>query len=97
MSEVRFSERFSTAVERTFEFLAESDPGRAAAHVEVIVEGVQLLAGHPLIGRRFDPELRELVVGKGTRCHVVLYEYDAAADRVTILTVRHASHAGYRG
>lgn len=97
MSEVCFSERFSAAIERIFEFLVESDPGRAAAHVEVILDGVQLLARHPLIGRWADPDLHELVVGKGTRCYVVLYAYDAATDRITVLTVRHASQAGYRG
>lgn len=90
MSEIRFSERFSAAVERIFEFLAGSDPGRAAAHVEVIIDGIGLLGRHPLIGRRAAAQLRELVAGKGTRCYVVLYEYDAAADRVTVLTVRHA-------
>lgn len=96
MSEIRFSKRFSHAVERIFEFLAEKDPGQAAVHVNVIVDGVGILARHPLIGRRTDERLRELVIGKGARCYVVLYVYDVAADRVTLLTVRHASQAGYR-
>ena len=84
-------------VDGIFEFLAEADPGRTVAHVEIIVDAIAILERHPLIGRRADAKLRELVVGKGTRCHVVLYAYDATADRVMVLTVRHASQAGYRG
>lgn len=96
MSEIRFSDRFSAAVERVFAFIAETDPGRAATHVETILDGIQILVRHPLIGRRAEGRLRELVVGRSTRCYIVLYTYDAAADQVIVLTVRHASQAGWR-
>jgi hypothetical protein len=39
--------------------------------------------------------MRELVLGSGRRCYVALYRFDPSADRVLVLTVRHASEAGY--
>ena len=95
--ELLYSPRFVTAVEVVFEFVAQFDPGEAAAHVELIIDGLAVLQRHPQIGRQTPGSLRELVIGSGRRCYVVLYRYDSQNQRVIVLTVRHASQAGYRG
>ena len=95
MAEVIFSPRFVAAAGRIFEFIASRDPGRAAEHVRLIVDGLDVLARHPLIGRPAERGMRELVLGSGRRCYVALYRFEPSADRVLVLTVRHASEAGY--
>lgn len=96
MAEVVYSRRFAAALENVFEFIAQADPGHAAQHIDLIVDGLLVLERHPRIGRPAARTLRELVMGTGSRCYVVLYQYDIAADRVVILTIRHSSQAGYR-
>ncbi len=96
MTALVYAPRFAAAMEAVFEFVAERDPARAAARVETIIEALDLLRRHPLIGRRVDRRLRELVIGRGHDCFVALYAWDEPADRVVVLNVRHARQAGYR-
>lgn len=96
MAQLIYSPRFPAAVEEVFEFIAEHDPGHAAEHVRLIADGVGVLARHPLIGRSVGSGMRELVLGSGRRCYLVLYRFDPATGRVLVLTLRHARQAGYR-
>lgn len=96
MTALVYSPRFATALEGVFEFAAANDPRQAGERVDSILDALQVLKRHPLIGRRVAPRLRELVIGKGAHCHVALYSWDPANDRVIVLSVRHARQAGYR-
>lgn len=96
MTALTYAPRFGAAMEAIFEFIAERDPARAGQQVELIVEALQLLRRHPLIGRRVDARLRELVIGRGHDCCVALYTWQAIPDRVFVLSIRRARQAGFR-
>lgn len=82
-------------IERAFEFLAEHDPAAAIAAVEAIRSAVNTLGLHPLIGRRVDGELRELVISFGRTGYIALYRYLPAHDVVRILALRHQRELDY--
>lgn len=61
-----------------------------------IVDAVQVLSHSPLIGRRVDDGMRELVIGEGTRGYVALYRYVDDIDTVFVLAIRAQREDGYR-
>lgn len=63
--------------------------------VELIVEALQILENHPLIGRPVEHGLRELVVSRGRSGHLALYDYEQERDVVLVLAVRHQRETGY--
>lgn len=52
-------------LERAFGFLAEHDPGAARDEAASIRNAVDILSDHPLVGRRLEGEIRELVISYG--------------------------------
>jgi len=62
LAKLSYSGRALADRERRSDFLIETDPAAAAETIELIEEAVTLLARHPLVGRRGESELRELVV-----------------------------------
>ncbi len=97
MASVRLSVRAFRDLERIFEFIAESDPGRALQTVQHIREAVMILERHPLIGRVVDEGRRELVISHGRMTYLGRYRWYAGSDSVLVLAVRHAREAGYSG
>jgi plasmid stabilization system protein ParE len=70
---------------------------RAATPEEVtaIQSAVDGLASHPLIGKRIDGELRELVISYGKTGYVALYRFVIARDQARVLTMRHQRELGF--
>ena len=71
---------------------------RAAAAnnaVTAIASAIDNLAAHPLIGRRVERELRELIISYGQSGYVAIYRFVIARDEVRILAVRHQRELGY--
>ncbi len=56
----------------------------------------ELLAEHPLLGRRAEDGRRELILERGRFGYVAKYRWLAAEDVVLILAVRHQLEAGYK-
>lgn len=83
--------------DRIIEHLLETSPDTAAATLRRIRKAVEILADHPLIGRKADEERRELVISRGTSGYLALYRFDSAYGVVRILRIRHQREAGYRG
>ncbi len=52
-------------------------------------------ASHPLIGRRIEGDLRELVVSYGATGYIALYRFDIQRDQVRVLALRHQREVGY--
>lgn len=96
MAQVIFSAEALEDLERLAEFLVEKAPEAAADTLDHALDAAGILAGHPLVGRRVEGELRELVVSRGHSGYVGVYVYDAASDVVRILRIRHQREAGYR-
>jgi plasmid stabilization system protein ParE len=81
---------------RAFAFLAEHDPQAAVDAATAIRTAIGLLAVHPLIGRRVQGQLRELVISHGHTGYVALYRHLPGRDEVRILAIRHQRELGYR-
>lgn len=95
MARLIYSHRALGDLERLAAFLLESDPATALATGDLIIEAVQILANHPLMGRPAEEDLRELVISRGRSGYLALYSYEAAHDTVLILAMRHQREAGY--
>lgn len=95
MARVVYSANAIANLARAFEFLAKRNPDAAARAVTAIREAVEVLARHPLIGRRVEQELRELVISFGRSGYVALYRYRPARDEVRVLALRHQRELDY--
>ena len=96
MAGVVYSEAALGDFERIIEFALASSRDGATGTLQRIRSAVEILAVHPLIGRRVDAELRELIISEGAAGYIALYRYDAARDTVRVLRLRHQREAGYR-
>ena len=65
MARVAYTRNALANLERAFAFLAEHDPGAARDVAAVIRNPIDILSDHPLVGRRFEGEIRELVISYG--------------------------------
>ena len=95
MAQIIYSEEALEDFERIIDYLLESSPEIAAEVLQYIRSAVDVLGTHPLIGRRIDTRLRELVISHGDTGYLALYVFDRAAGLVRILGIRHQREAGY--
>ena len=63
--------------------------------IDLIASAIEILEKHPLVGRKVEHGLRELVISRGESGYVALYDYHSDADHVVILAIRHQREAGY--
>lgn len=97
MAQIIYSRRALSDLERLTDFLLDSAPAAALETVDLILEAVEILANHPLIGRPTETELRELIISRGKSAYLALYSYEEAQDTVLVLAVRHSREAGHVG
>jgi plasmid stabilization system protein ParE len=95
VAQIVYSARAIENLERTFEFLLAQNPPTALADAETIETAVDTLAAHPLIGRRVEGDLRELVISFGVTGHIALYRFVVQEDTVRVLALRHQREIGY--
>ena len=75
--------------------LREKTPEVAIASATAIRSAIETLATHPLIGRRVEGDLRELVISYGATGYIALYRFDIQRDQVRVLALRHQREIGY--
>jgi plasmid stabilization system protein ParE len=92
---VVYSARALEHLERAFEFVAQNDPSTALDTATAIRSAVSALAAHPLIGRRVEREVRELVISFGKSGYVAVYRFIPHLDLVRVLATRHQRELGY--
>jgi plasmid stabilization system protein ParE len=68
----------------------------AESRIEEIVQELDVLARSPRIGRLAANDMRELVIGRGTRGYVALYRYVEVINTASVLTIKSQREAGYR-
>jgi plasmid stabilization system protein ParE len=95
MAQVIYSDEALADFERMIEFLLKTSPEAAIQTLMTIRSAVSILEAHPLIGRRIDDHIRELVISQRATGYVALYRFDAAFDVIRILRIRHQREAGY--
>jgi plasmid stabilization system protein ParE len=67
----------------------------AVAAADAIQSAVDNLAAHPLVGRRVEGDLRELVLSFGATGFIALYRFVVQQDQVRVLALRHQREIGY--
>ena len=95
MAQVVYSARAIENLARTFEFLLAENPDAALASAQAIESAVNNLAAHPLVGRRVEGDIRELVISFGVTGYVALYRFVVQEDQVRVLAIRHQREIGY--
>jgi len=66
-----------------------------AHHAAAIQSAVDTLAAHPLVGRRVEGDLRELVISFGATGFIALYRFVVQQDQVRVLALRPQREIGY--
>jgi plasmid stabilization system protein ParE len=96
MAQVVYSARSLLHLERAFQVLRDKNPAAARDAVAAIQSAVDNLTAHPLIGRRIEGDLRELVISHGQTGYVALYRFVVLQDEVRILAIRHQRELAFR-
>jgi addiction module RelE/StbE family toxin len=96
LAKVVYSRRALDHIERAFSFLRDKNPEAALDAVAAIQSAVENLAAHPLVGRRLEGELRELIISYGHSGYVALYRFVIASDEVRVLAIRHQREMGFQ-
>ncbi len=96
MAQVVYSARALAHLERAFELLRDKNPAAALDAVTAIQSAVDNLAAHPLVGRRIEGEVRELVISYGQTGYVALYRFVVPHNEVRILAIRHQRELGFQ-
>jgi plasmid stabilization system protein ParE len=92
---LHYSARALEDLARLGDFLIEDDSEAGRATAALILDGLEVLETHPLIGRIATGTLRELVISRGRSGYLALYEYQPATDRVVVVAIRHQREAGF--
>ncbi|HEV7716896.1 MAG TPA: type II toxin-antitoxin system RelE/ParE family toxin [Steroidobacteraceae bacterium] len=95
MAEVVYSARALESLTIALEFLYAENPPATLAALEAIQSAVENLAAHPLVGRRLEGDLRELVISFGETGYIALYRFVVQQDTVRVLALRHQRQIGY--
>jgi plasmid stabilization system protein ParE len=95
VAQVVYSARGIENLEHGFASLLAANPTAAEAAAEAIESAVNTLAAHPLVGRRIEADLRELVVSFGVTGYIALYRFEVQEDTVRVLALRHQQEIGY--
>ena len=66
-----------------------------AVHAAVIQSAVENLGAHPLVGRRVEDDVRELVISFGATGYIALYRFLVQRDEVRVLALRQQREIGY--
>ena len=96
MATVVYSKRALDHIERAFAFLRDKNPEAALNAVTAIQSAIDNLAAHPLVGRRIEGELRELIISYGHSGYVALYRFVVSTDEIRILAIRHQREVGFQ-
>lgn len=83
--------------DRIIAHLLEHEVEAPELRVGEIISAIDLLESSPLVGRPCRDELRELVIAKGSKGYLALYQYVEEIDVVFVLAIRSQREAGYAG
>ncbi len=94
MTRLVFAPAALNDLERLAAFLLEQSERQAAETKLLLVDGLQVLKRHPLIGRSAEHGMRELLISRGRSGYVAMYRYLVEADTVLVLAIRHQREVG---
>ncbi len=94
MARLVFAPRALQDLLRLADFLVDTSPQWAEESAPLILDGLEALKHHPLIGRPVESALREFLISRGRTGYVALYRYNPATDVVLVLGFRHQREQG---
>ena len=95
MEAVVYSSRALEHLERAFDSLQREKSAAAPAAADAVRSAVENLASHPLIGRRVEGDVRELIISYGQTGYIALYRFVIPTGEVRILALRHHREIGF--
>ena len=95
MARIELAAAIGDDFDRILEHLFRHDVLDPASRLEEIIESIDILKRSPMIGRPLPGDLRELIIGRGSRGYVALYRYVGESDVVFVLAIRSQREAGY--
>jgi addiction module RelE/StbE family toxin len=95
LAQIIYSSRALADLDRLTDFLLQDDPVAASETTDLIIETIEVLENHQLIGRSTEHELRELVISRGNSGYLALYSYETSQDVVLVLSIKHQREVGY--
>jgi addiction module RelE/StbE family toxin len=97
MARISYASQALSDLERISDFLSDQGIETQLEVLDLIDEVITILSRHPLIGRKAEHDMRELLISQGRTGYVALYSYEVDSDAVLILAVRHQREAGFHG
>jgi plasmid stabilization system protein ParE len=95
MTRLVHSPEAANDLEELVDFLLASRPEHAVETVDLVLDALSVLERHPLMGRPVAQGMRELVISRGRSGYLALYAFDAAADVVFVLAIKHQREQDY--
>jgi len=95
VAQVVCSARALENIAHSMESSRSEDPSASVAAAAAIESAVNTLASHPLVGRRVEGDIRELVISFGATGYIALYRFVVQQDEVRVLALRHQREIGY--
>jgi toxin ParE1/3/4 len=95
MAGIELAPEIGEDFQRIVDHLIEFKVDNPVLRIDEIIEAIDILANNPLIGRRADSGLRELIIGRQSHGYVALYRYIKEVDTVFVLAIRSQNEAGY--
>lgn len=95
MAKLVFSENAIQDIYRLTDFLLASYPEVALDTGEIIINGLQILVTHPLVGQKNEDGLRRLIISRGRSGYIAIYHYDQFTNRILVLAITHQRELGF--
>ena len=95
MTRLVFSPRALLDMERLALFLRDGDVEAARETVPILIRGLTILREHPLMGRKVESGLRELLIARGKSGYVALYDFDVVKDLAIVQAIRQQREHGF--
>ena len=96
MARIEFASGVTADFDRILAHLTHFDAKNPSAHIEEIIQAINVLEHSPFMGRPVAHGKRELIIGKGARGYVALYCYIDEIDTIFVLALRSQREAGYK-
>lgn len=95
MARVEYLPAVYEDLRRIISHLEQHEAEHVQKRLAELVSASDVLTDNPLIGRPTRDDLRELVIGRGSRGYLALYQYVAPLDTVFVLAIRAQREGGY--
>lgn len=95
MTRLVHSPQAANDLEALVDFWLVSRPEHAVETVDLVLDAWSVCERHPLMGRPVAHGMRELVISRARSGYLALYGFDAAADVVFALAIKHQREQDY--